>query len=68
MSDKPQIWTKHGLMFEDQLEYDTSWENTDEYVSFTETYKNKLDGEVVKQSKHVLCKKPLEMGIEQQTF
>lgn len=49
------IWTKYGLMPEAELTYSHAWENTDSYISFTETYKN-AEGEVVKQSRHLLSK------------
>lgn len=66
---KPQIWTKYGLMPEEELDYSTGWEDTEDYVSFSETYKKKSDGEVVRNSRHVLSKKSLaELGVQQQSL
>jgi hypothetical protein len=55
MTDVPLIYTSKGNLPVDSLRYSTSWENTDDYVKLTETYS--LDGEVVKQSAHVMAKK-----------
>lgn len=65
----PKIWTKYGLMNESDLEYSHQWEDTENYVSFSETYKRKSDGEVVKHSVHVLGKKVFDIaGIQQGSF
>lgn len=54
------VWTKYGLMPEAQLTYSHKWDDTEDYVAFTETYTN-ADGEIVKQSQHVLGKKPFPL-------
>lgn len=66
---KPKIWTKYGLIDESDLVYSHEWTDTEEYISFSETYKKKSDGEVVKHSVHVLAKKPFDLaGIAQGSF
>jgi hypothetical protein len=55
MTDTPLIYTSKGNLPVESLQYSTAWENTDDYVKLTETYT--LDGEVVKQSAHVMAKK-----------
>lgn len=52
--DEPLIYTARGNLPIGNLEYETRWENTEDYVKFIETYK--LDGEVVRESAHVLAK------------
>ena len=54
---EPLIYTIKGNVPIASLEYATAWERTDEYVKFVERYT--LDGEVVKESAHVLALKPL---------
>ena len=51
----PLIFTTKGNLPMESLEYSTSWENTDDYIKLTETYR--LEGEVVRQSAHVYVKK-----------
>ncbi len=59
-NDTPLIYTSRGNLPVDSLTYSTRWERTDDFVKFVETYA--LDGEVVKESAHVLAlKSPFEM-------
>ena len=57
---EPLIWTTKGNIPISSLEYSFEWEDTENYVKFTETYK--LDGEVVKCAPHILLKKTPEMN------
>lgn len=52
MSDKPLIYTTRGNMPVDALTYSTRWEVGADYTKLVETYT--LDGEVVRESAHVL--------------
>jgi hypothetical protein len=54
---EPLIHTTHGNVPVASLEYSTAWEDTPDYTKFIETYR--LDGEVVRQSAHVLGKRAL---------
>jgi len=61
-----QIWTKDGLMYEKDLDYSHAWEflpskEACEVVRFSETYKLKTTGEIVKHAVH-LCL--LKSGVE----
>lgn len=60
---EPLIWTTKGNLPIASLAYSPAWEETPDYVKFTETYT--LDGEIVKQAVHVMAKKGLEMVAEQ---
>lgn len=53
MNDEPLIYTSIGNYPVALLEYETRWEKTDLYTKFVETYS--LNGEVVKESAHVLA-------------
>ena len=55
--ETPMIHTMQGNQPIADLEYSTSWEVADEYTKFIETYK--LNGEIVRQSAHVLAKQGL---------
>ena len=61
--DTPLIYTSFGNLPIDTLEYSYTWEDTPEYIKFSETYK--LAGEVVKQSAHVYVKVGVSAGILQ---
>jgi hypothetical protein len=60
--DEPLIHTTHGNVPVASLEYSTAWEDTPEYIKFTETYR--LDGEIVRQSSHVLGKRALLSDVQ----
>lgn len=51
----PLIFTTKGNLPISDLAYATRWEVTDEYTKLVETYS--LDGEVVRESAHVLAKR-----------
>lgn len=59
--DIPLIYTAHGNLPVESLEYETKWETTSDYVKFIEIYKK--DGEVVRESAHVLALKSLEAQV-----
>lgn len=61
---EPLIYTTLGNVPIDSLEYFHAWEDTPEYTKFIEGYK--LDGEIVKQSAHVMMKAGQHLGIEQE--
>ena len=63
---QPLIHTIHGNLPVDSLTYSTKWDDQADYTKFTETYKQ--GDEVVRQSVHVMGKKPLEIGSIQQAF
>lgn len=65
-TETPLIWTTEGNLPVDSLSYETRWEDTDEYTKFVETYR--LNGEVVKESAHVYCKRPLDAAVLQGLF
>lgn len=60
--DTPLIFTTKGNLPIDSLEYSHKWEDLETCIKFSETYT--LDGEVVKQSAHVLLKQGQQAGIE----
>jgi hypothetical protein len=69
MNEEPMIWTSKGnlplALFSANVDpptYQVQWEQTPSYVKCSEMYI--LDGEVVKQSAHVLALHPLGMGAE----
>ena len=59
--ETPLIYTKNGNLPIESLEYATRWETSEEYIKFIETYT--LNGEIVRESAHVLILKPLESQI-----
>ena len=63
---QPLIHTINGNLPVDSLTYSTEWDDQADYTKFTETYKQ--GDEVVRQSVHVMGKKPLEIGSIQQAF
>jgi hypothetical protein len=63
MSDAPLIWTSKGNMPTADLEYSHAWEDREEYIKFTETYRH--DGEIVKQSSHVYQKRGVNLSGKQ---
>lgn len=54
MTEAPMIYTTKGNMPVADLEYLTAWQETEDYVKFVEIYK--LNGEVVRESAHVLSR------------
>lgn len=59
--DTPLIYTKLGNLPINSLEYATRWEMTEDHIKFVETYSR--DGEIMRESAHVLVLKPLESQI-----
>lgn len=55
MNDVPLIHTLRGNLPIADLTYDVRWEDTPEYTKLVETYS--LNGEVVRESAHVLSKR-----------
>ena len=64
--NEPLIYTTHGNLPIASLALSTSWEDTPDYVKMTETYR--LGEEIVRESVHVLARKPLDMVGEQFNF
>jgi hypothetical protein len=61
---EPLIYTTKGNLPVNSLTYSHRWEDTPDYTKFIETYT--FDGEVVRESVHVMGKKPLDLiGAEQ---
>lgn len=63
MQQEPLIFTTKGNMPVSQLQYVTSWEDTPLYTKFVERYL--LDGEVVRESAHVLAREGVSMEGQQ---
>ena len=55
MTETPLIFTSKGNLPIEMLEYKTRWEDTPDYTKLVETYS--LDGEIVRESAHVLGKR-----------
>ena len=66
MTDVPLIHTIKGNLPITDLQYETQWEVTDDYTKFIETYS--LNGEVVRQSAHVLAKHGLISNVLTETI
>lgn len=67
MNETPLIYTIKGNLPVADLEYSTEWQEVPgEYTKLIETYK--LDGEVVKQSVHVLSRQGLGVGAASASF
>lgn len=60
------IYTTRGNMSVSMLDYATRWEDTADYTKLIETYT--YEGEIVRQSVHVMGKTALEIGAIQQQF
>jgi hypothetical protein len=58
LTNQPMIWTIMGNMPAEKLQMQVTWENTDTYTKFVETYT--YNGVLVKQSAHVLAKQGFE--------
>jgi hypothetical protein len=59
----PLIYTINGNVPIDDLEYSTTWEDNEKYTKLIETYK--FDGEVVRESVHILTRQNLNLGLVQ---
>ncbi len=57
MNEEPLIHTTKGNLPVASLVYSTRWEDTPDYVKLVETYT--LNGEVVRESAHVLAKRSI---------
>lgn len=57
MNEEPLIHTTKGNLPVASLVYGTRWEDTPDYVKLVETYT--LNGEVVRESAHVLAKRSI---------
>ena len=66
MTDTPLIWTSKGNLSVSDLVYKTEWEDTPDYIKFSEHYY--LEEELVRSSTHVYSKKPLEFAGVQESF
>ena len=53
----PLVSTSKGNIPEDRLEWAVRWEVTEEAITYVETYR--FDGEIVKEARAVLGKRPL---------
>lgn len=62
----PLIYTINGNMPIEDLEYSTTWEDNESYTKLIETYK--YDGEVVRESVHILTRQNLNLGLVQGTM
>ena len=61
----PLIYTINGNVPIEDLEYSTTWEDNESYTKLIETYKQ--DGEVVRESVHILTRQNLSLGLVQGT-
>lgn len=66
MNEEPMVWTTKGNLPASQLQYSTRWEDTPEYVKFVEIYS--LNGEVVRESAHVLARQGASIEGQQAVF
>lgn len=53
-NEVPLIHTIHGNLPISELTYEVTWEDSPEYTKMVETYRR--DGEIVRQSAHVLSR------------
>lgn len=58
-NQEPLIFTSKGNLPLASLHHEVAWEDTPDYVKFVERFR--LDGEIVKESAHVLARKGVEM-------
>lgn len=63
---EPLVYTSKGNLPARDLEYRTRWEDTAQYTKFVEQYF--LDGEVVRESAHVLAKECVSLEGQQAAF
>lgn len=66
LAEQPMIFTTKGHVFEANLKHAVTWVDHEDYTKMIETYTD-TNGEVVKQSVHVMGKKPLELFAQQPT-
>lgn len=66
MTDEPLVWTTKGNVPASRLQYETAWEDTPAYVKLVERYR--LDGEIVRESAHVLARHGTAISGEQAAF
>lgn len=66
MSDIPMIYTIKGNLPIAALEYSTHWTDDKDYVKLVEVYR--LDGEIVRESAHVLTRRGMFAAAETQTL
>jgi hypothetical protein len=59
MNTEPLIYTSKGNLPITHLGYATTWEEDDQMIALVETYT--LDGEIVRQSKHIKVKQGLTL-------
>lgn len=59
----PLVYTCKGNLPARDLVHDVRWEETPQYVKLVETYS--LDGEIVRESAHVLAREGLSMQGQQ---
>lgn len=64
LADQPMIFTSKGHLFESNLKHTVTWEDHEDYTKMIETYLDET-GEIVKQSVHIMGKKPLELLAQQ---
>jgi hypothetical protein len=57
MPDTPLIWTSKGNLPVASLVYAPRWEESDEYIKFSESWS--LNGEIVKENAHIYQKRGL---------
>lgn len=62
MDEEPLIYTTRGNLPLSSLTVQTRWEDCAEYTKFVEVYL--LDGEVVRESAHVLARQGFVLGVE----
>lgn len=64
-TEVPLIWTAKGNLPFDDLYCEVRWEDTKDYIKFTEIYKLKTTDEVVRDSHHTYLKQGLPVFGEQ---
>lgn len=62
----PMIWTTHGNLPIEVLEYSTEWLESPDEITMAEVYRYK--GEVVRRSVHVYKKRGQTIGADQAAF
>lgn len=66
MLGMPLVYTSKGNLPMASLNYEVRWEDTPDYTKLVEVYK--LEGEIVKESAHVLSKRGISTDALQQQF
>lgn len=62
----PMIWTTHGNLPVEILDYKTEWTDGQDEITMAEVYQ--YNGEVVRRSVHVYKKQGASMGADQAVF